>query len=209
MLASSGRDYRILLARDGQEALTILQECRPQVILLDLIMPNMDGFEMLKKLKENDKLKEIPVLAYSASVLKDQKERIHKSEFAGLLTKPVNITELYVELMNHLPYKEVKKKKTEAHPPEKESAPVKDVTGLIESLETDFMEEWKSYEMTQPIGDIRKFGEKIIALGNGHNSSLVVNYGEDLRLAADNFDIEAILQLLKRYKTQIEELKKT
>lgn len=66
MLASSGRDYRILLARDGQEALTILQECRPRVILLDLIMPNMDGFQLLELKRQHPDLRDIPVVIISA-----------------------------------------------------------------------------------------------------------------------------------------------
>ena len=66
MLASSERDYRILLARDGQEALAILQECRPQVILLDLVMPNMDGFQLLELKRQHPILSEIPVVIISA-----------------------------------------------------------------------------------------------------------------------------------------------
>ncbi len=48
------------------------------------------------------------MIAYSASVMKAQKDRIRKSEFAGLLIKPVQVTELYLELMNNLPYKSTK-----------------------------------------------------------------------------------------------------
>jgi signal transduction histidine kinase/CheY-like chemotaxis protein len=66
MLTSSERDYRILLARDGQEALTILQECQPQVILLDLVMPNMDGFQLLELRRQHPVLSEIPVVVISA-----------------------------------------------------------------------------------------------------------------------------------------------
>lgn len=66
MLTSLARDYRILLARDGQEALTILQECRPQVILLDLVMPNMDGFQLLELRRQHPVLSEIPVVIISA-----------------------------------------------------------------------------------------------------------------------------------------------
>ena len=100
----------VLEAEEGFKALELAIKVVPDLIISDIRMPNMDGFELLIKLKTNKKLKNIPVLAYSASVLKDQKERIHQSRFDGLLTKPVNITELYLELMNHLPYKEVKKK---------------------------------------------------------------------------------------------------
>ncbi|MBE7550735.1 MAG: response regulator [Anaerolineales bacterium] len=66
MLTSLARDYRILLARDGQEALTILQECRPQVILLDLVMPNMDGFQLLELRRQHPVLSKIPVVIISA-----------------------------------------------------------------------------------------------------------------------------------------------
>lgn len=66
MITSLERDYQILLARDGQEALTILQESCPQVILLDLVMPNMDGFQLLELRRQQPRLREIPVVIISA-----------------------------------------------------------------------------------------------------------------------------------------------
>jgi CheY-like chemotaxis protein len=66
MLASSGRGYRVLLARDGREAMNVLHECRPDVILLDLIMPNMDGFQLLEARSQDPALRDIPVLVISA-----------------------------------------------------------------------------------------------------------------------------------------------
>jgi CheY-like chemotaxis protein len=66
MLTSLERDYRILLARDGQEALAILQDCRPQAILLDLVMPNMDGFQFLELRRQQPDLRDIPVVIISA-----------------------------------------------------------------------------------------------------------------------------------------------
>ena len=66
MLTSSERNYRILLARDGQEALTVLQEHRPDVILLDLVMPNMDGFQLLEMKRRHAIWQRIPVIIISA-----------------------------------------------------------------------------------------------------------------------------------------------
>lgn len=66
MLAASGRGYRTLLARDGHEALNILQESRPDVILLDLSMPNMDGFQVLEQLSHDPARHDIPVIVISA-----------------------------------------------------------------------------------------------------------------------------------------------
>jgi CheY-like chemotaxis protein len=66
MLASSGRGYRILLARDGREAMTILSEHHPEVILLDLIMPTMNGFQFLEQKSQDLALCDIPVIVTSA-----------------------------------------------------------------------------------------------------------------------------------------------
>jgi CheY-like chemotaxis protein len=66
MLALSGRNYRVLLARDGREALDVLREESPDVLLLDLIMPNMDGFQLLEIRNQDPVLRNIPVVVISA-----------------------------------------------------------------------------------------------------------------------------------------------
>ncbi|MDF1512769.1 MAG: ATP-binding protein [Anaerolineae bacterium] len=66
MLTSSERDYRVLLARDGQEALSILREYHPDIMLLDLVMPNMDGFELLEQQAQHVEWHDIPVVVASA-----------------------------------------------------------------------------------------------------------------------------------------------
>lgn len=66
MLASTGAAYRIVLARDGVEALTVLQTVRPAVILMDLVMPNMDGFQLLERKAQDPALRNIPVIVVSA-----------------------------------------------------------------------------------------------------------------------------------------------
>jgi PAS domain S-box-containing protein len=197
----------VIDADEGFKAFELAKKVIPQLIISDIRMPNMDGFELLNRLKTNKKLRNIPVLAYSASVLKDQKERVHKSKFAGLLTKPVNISELYIELMNHLPYKEAKSEKAIPPVTENSESSIIKINDLIETLESDLMQTWNSFEVTQPIDEVTNFGENLISVGTNHNSSLIVNYGKELQTAADNFDIEAILMLLKKYKSIIEKLK--
>ena len=66
MLASSERAYHVLLARDGQEATAILRDHRPDVILLDLVMPNMDGFQFLERKSQDPALYDIPIVVISA-----------------------------------------------------------------------------------------------------------------------------------------------
>jgi signal transduction histidine kinase/CheY-like chemotaxis protein len=66
MLDSSGRNYRVLRARDGEKALHMLRQHRPDVLLLDLVMPNMDGFELLEVKRRDPALRDIPTIILSA-----------------------------------------------------------------------------------------------------------------------------------------------
>ncbi len=66
MLAASGRGYRILIAGDGVQALNTLREERPDVVLLDLVMPQMDGFQFLEAKRQDPIVREIPVVVLSA-----------------------------------------------------------------------------------------------------------------------------------------------
>jgi len=198
---------KIVEAEDGIAAYKLAKEIVPDLIISDILMQKMDGFRLLDKIKTDKKLKHIPVIAYSASVLKDQKERIYNSEFAGLLIKPVKVAELYLELMSFLPYKSTR----EAEPDKLLSevdliGEITNLPGLIHSLETGFYTTWKTFAVRQPIGEIHDFGKNLIQLGMDHNSSIITGYGKELISAADGFNIEAILKLLGKYKGIIESL---
>ena len=66
MLGAAHQGYRVLLARDGQEALRVVHERRPDAILLDLVMPNMDGFQLLALREKDGALRDIPIIVVSA-----------------------------------------------------------------------------------------------------------------------------------------------
>lgn len=72
--------FSVLLAIDGQEALKIVKEEMPQIVLLDLVLPGIDGFEILKQIKENDQTSKIPVIVLSNL---GQKEEIEKGMSLG------------------------------------------------------------------------------------------------------------------------------
>ena len=66
MLSSAGQGYRVLRAKSGQRALSLLHERRPDVVLLDLIMPGMDGFEVLWEKSQDPVARETPVITISS-----------------------------------------------------------------------------------------------------------------------------------------------
>jgi len=124
-----------------------------------------------------------------------------------LLTKPLNISEFYIELMNHLKYSEVKPVDTGKNIDNEHDKDLINKEELIKQLETTFRDTWLTFEKRQPMSEIKMFGEKLAELGNNHNSGSVSCFGRDLINAADTFNIEAILLLLKQYETKIKDLK--
>jgi PAS domain S-box-containing protein len=203
------REFRLLEAANGTSALAIMNETMPDLVISDIRMPEMDGFELLEKIKTNPKLKHIPVIAYSASVMKEQKEKIHHSEFADLLVKPVQISDLYLALMNNLPYQSKAELRTEIS--EIIESPVENVTdydGLIAALNGKYSDTFDTFSIRQPIGEVKNFGKDMIDLGRKHTCGKIVKYGEDIVNAADSFNIEGILRLIRQYKGLVESIKK-
>jgi putative two-component system response regulator len=98
-------NYEVVLARDGEEALAKVRDISPDVILLDIMMPKLDGFEVARRLKEGEKTKTIPVVMVTA--LSEVNDRV-KALQAGaddFLSKPVEKTELRARVQSLLKVK--------------------------------------------------------------------------------------------------------
>ncbi len=82
--------YRTVLAKDGLECIKKLKEIKPDLILLDIMMPRMDGFQTLNKIRENQKLEKVRVFAVTARAMEEDKKIILKHGFDDYIPKPVD-----------------------------------------------------------------------------------------------------------------------
>lgn len=98
------REYHFVTyeAEDGNEALEIIGKKIPEMILMDLYMPNMDGYSALKRLKNNKTTASIPVLAVTASASAEERENVIAAGFDAYITKPVNKELLLKEIRKFL-----------------------------------------------------------------------------------------------------------
>ena len=92
----------ILVAENGLEGLAVLTNTIPDLILLDLSMPLMSGWEMLEKLRAIPTTIDIPVIAITAHALKIDKERVLEAGFDGYITKPFRPSIVVKEIMDCL-----------------------------------------------------------------------------------------------------------
>jgi two-component system cell cycle response regulator DivK len=92
------RGYAVEEASDGQAALQIIEQTRPDILLLDIGMPLLDGYAVVRKVRENPRLAALPVLAVTAYAMQGDREKILNSGFDGYLSKPVDAVLLVEEV---------------------------------------------------------------------------------------------------------------
>ena len=103
------RGYTVLEACDGEAALHMIEQTHPDLLLLDIGMPVLDGFGVVRKIRENPRMAALPVVAVTAYAMQGDREKILNSQFDGYLSKPVNAQSLSEELDRLL------KKRTDAN----------------------------------------------------------------------------------------------
>lgn len=83
--------YFILQTSDGMEALEIARKQHPDLILMDIQLPEVSGLEVTKWLKEDDELRKIPVVAVTAFAMKGDEEKIREGGCEAYISKPISI----------------------------------------------------------------------------------------------------------------------
>ena len=100
ILANLG--YQVVEACDGREALQKIEETNPELILLDIQMPVLDGIAVLWRLRGNPRFRDRPVIAVTAYAMQGDRDQTLRAGFNGYLSKPVDVATLRMEIERHL-----------------------------------------------------------------------------------------------------------
>jgi two-component system cell cycle response regulator DivK len=84
--------YETLPMRNGHEALETLKEAKPDLIIMDIQLPEISGLEVTRIIKQDDRLRDIPVIAVTAFAMKGDEERIRQGGCEGYLSKPISVS---------------------------------------------------------------------------------------------------------------------
>ncbi|MBL6985503.1 MAG: EAL domain-containing protein [Methylobacter sp.] len=101
--------YRVVIAREGEEGLQRAVFVRPDIILLDVLLPEMDGFEICRRLKANADTRHIPVIFMTALLEEDNKLAGFEAGGVDYITKPLRIGELLARVATHLNLSQMQK----------------------------------------------------------------------------------------------------
>jgi two-component system cell cycle response regulator DivK len=91
-------DYSLLEATDATEALRVLKTAHPDLILMDINMPDMDGYTLTAKIKSLPGFERVPILAVTANVMRGDKEKTLEAGCDGYIQKPLDIDQLTREI---------------------------------------------------------------------------------------------------------------
>ena len=94
--------YEVLIARTGSEGVRIAADEKPDLIIMDLVLPEMDGFEATRQIRSSAATRHIPVIALSASVLPEDQSRAIDAGCDDFETKPVDFTRLLGKIEKYL-----------------------------------------------------------------------------------------------------------
>ena len=201
-------NLEVICAKNGQEALLFAEEYQPALILMDIRMPEMDGYEATKRLKKNPQTATIPIIALTASVAMD-KAKIKAQGFEGFFPKPVNLSELLGELSRHLKYTAITEKAAATTTKVDSTLNLENIANIDQlrgKIETQVLPLWKDAKIMLQIDIVIAFAEKLIELGKDYNIPAFIHYGEPLQENAQNFEIDYIEKALKEFPEMVKPL---
>ena len=98
--------YQTLEAPDGPAGLEAARQHRPDLILMDIQLPQMDGYEVTRRLKAQEETKQIPVIAVTSFAMKGEEDRAREAGCDAYVSKPIDIRKLVETVQGFLPKKE-------------------------------------------------------------------------------------------------------
>lgn len=212
-------DHQLSFAHDGQEALRRVQTDRPDVILMDLRMPNMDGYEATRRLKSMPQTQAIPVIFVTASVRQDDEFDLQNLG-EGLLRKPVSQGQLFQALKVVLPIAPIESSSNEKQRhilvqalasssaiPESDNPHLEpylplsdqDKAHLTQQLEQLSHDVWSPLLNVLDIDGLEQFAEALTKLTQTFAYEPLDRYSQTLNQQLDDFDWETLPQTIANF----------
>lgn len=95
-------EFDLLYAKDGESGFQMVKNYKPDIVLLDISLPEMDGNEVVKEIKKDNDIKNIPVIALTAHAMSGDREKFLQNGFNEYISKPITDSEILISTINRL-----------------------------------------------------------------------------------------------------------
>ncbi|NMF06520.1 ATP-binding protein [Clostridium beijerinckii] len=193
----SKASLKVITAKNGLEAIEVFEQDKPDLAIIDLVMPDMDGAQLSSKLKENPEFCCIPIIALSASTSQDVP---NGCKFDDYLMKPASAEQLFSKISKYIKNKSEK----DIHISSKINAE----NILSATIDSDKLIDFKNkviplirkLENSMIIGNVKDLAKILISFGEQHNWEFISNEGEELIKSAESYNIIKIKSSLSKIK---------
>ncbi len=208
LLSSEG--ITITPAGSGMEALKVLETLRPDLVLLDIRMPDINGYEVAKRIKANLELSSVPLIAFTASVF--SVEDLQKSEyFDGYLLKPVKRADLVSQLARFL---KNKKKIINTSQEADISSTIDNITqdliiklpDVYDKLKSEIIPRWEAIKDQLILFKIEEFANELKTIASESGFKFLEAYADRILDELDIVDLDALKETLSEFPRIIDKI---
>lgn len=204
-------EVKFIEAKDGTEAMAKLKDYTPDLIFMDIRMPGLSGFDVTEIIRNDKKHAGTPIVAFTASTMNDQNEKINQT-FDAYLQKPIFKKDVETVLKKFLPYTHINidEAQTKDTPHEINtnfsSELIEDLPQVLDQLKHLFRKKWDQIKDNLVIYEIETFKNELEEMAFQHSCSPVLQYCAELDTGLKSFDIELIEKKLSEFPSLIEKL---
>ncbi len=193
-----GNALNIYEAMDGKEAIEMLKTNKPDLVLLDLNLPKVSGFDVVEFMKNSNELKSIPVIGISAIHLIEEDDKRAKY-FDVFLSKPFDVNELLMHLKKYLPFHDketnLDEKRESLQKDDDLSFANKDANLLRKTINI-LLKDYKIVLDTSSFLEIKGFALRLKKVAKVYRIEILKELAKKIDKASDNFDIEEMNQYM-------------
>jgi CheY-like chemotaxis protein len=180
--------FSTIEAADGKTGIELAIDRLPDLVMTDLTMPVMDGLEMIRQIRQNDRLSQVPIIVSSASVFESDRQRSLAAGGNGFLPKPIQMDELLRLLQAHLQVEWIYESVVTA-PPHK-----LDLSQINLPNQT-FLQELQHLAL---MGNLEEIKKQVLPL---RQDPQLLDFANELYQLAESFQVKHIRELLKSWLT--------
>ncbi|MGD8721816.1 MAG: ATP-binding protein [Desulfobacterales bacterium] len=197
----------VIEAENGEDAVRVAKQQQPDLILMDIRLPVLDGIEATKQIGRDEATLGIPVVALTASVMEEERDSLMAMGFAGFLDKPVTEDALFRELKRFIGHAARQHEPHEMSASDLTPARIDLFPQILELLENECMQHWTAIRKNLFFDEIDDFAREVSTLGDVHALAILSRYGTDLSAHVKAFDVEQVNSELSLYPQIVAKLK--
>ncbi|HEU6449574.1 MAG TPA: ATP-binding protein [Verrucomicrobiae bacterium] len=200
-----GTHHSLNFASGGGEAIEKARELKPDIVLLDIRMPGLNGYQTLSQIRKIAGMELVPSIAVTASTMAEE-ENLLKERFSGYVRKPFSKRQLFDELSEFLPRQA--KKSEAAATADVSSKPAPCAKELLTQLRQLIVGPWPRIRDSVAVNESKGFAETLIDLGKQWNCVPLIAYAQKLLRDADNYNVIDLEKHLGEFAALVEQMDK-